>query len=85
MRYKTYPGTILTSCCGQNYIITPHLSIEVNETATFYWKYLEKGITKGELLDRVIEEYDIEDSHLLEEEIDCFLKSLLDKKLLYEG
>lgn len=82
MRYKAYPGTILTSCCGQNYLLTPQSSMEMNETASFYWRQLEKGTTVEGLMEATMKVYDIEDERALEEEINTFINALADKKLI---
>ena len=82
MIYKTYPGVILTSICNHNYLISPDITIEVNDTTVFYWNCLVKGMKIEDLKKEVINEYEIDNDALLDKEIELFLNTLLEKKLI---
>ena len=83
MMYKACPGIVLTSICGHYYLVTPHFSIEVNETAAFYWHCLEKGISQSQLREKVLAEYEIDDKEALDKEIESLLQELKEQQLIY--
>lgn len=49
--------------------------ITLNETGAFLWKHLALGIEKEELLNKMLEEYDVEASEA-SKHIDQFIKKL---------
>ncbi|MBQ7572809.1 MAG: PqqD family protein [Clostridia bacterium] len=62
---------------GNNKMIT------VNETGKFMWKILEKDVTREELLNKMLSEYDV-DADVLNKDIDEFLNILRGDNLLEE-
>ncbi len=55
--------------------------IKLNSTGVFLWKLLEKGATEEELLQKVLEKYDI-DSEKAKCDIDCFVKKIKGANIL---
>lgn len=81
-KYKTYPGIVLASSCGSYFLITPENTINVNETAAFIWKQLEKGADETELYKAVKNSYEIEDVNLLNNDIHTLIEFLLNHHLI---
>lgn len=57
--------------------------ITINETGAFLWKLLEKEISKEELAEKMLSEYDV-DRDTAEADIDEFIEKLRSSKLLSE-
>lgn len=55
--------------------------INLNETGAFLWKILENGATKEELLEKLLEEYDV-DEKTARADIDAFIKKLQEAELV---
>ena len=55
--------------------------ITLNETGAFLWKCLEEDITKEELLEKLLAEYDVKLEQATED-IDNFLKQVVEAKLV---
>lgn len=81
-KYKTYPGTVLTSSCGSYYLITSENTTCINETAAFIWKQLEKGADETELYEAVKNSYEIEDVNLLNNDIHTLIEFLFNHHLI---
>ena len=82
MIYKTCPGIILTSVGGQEYLVTSENRMQLNDTAAFYWRCLSEGADITELKKAVMQEYDLEDSPELDQEIRELIQSLLKEGLI---
>lgn len=54
---------------------------ELNEVGAFVWKAIDGKTTVGQIIDRVIDEFEVERKEI-EEDIDLFLSDLRDKKIL---
>lgn len=85
---KIKNGFILRSVAGNNIIIGTgdeaidfNGMITINETGVFLWKLLENGITREELIEKFLNEYEI-DRETAEKDIDEFIKKLHDGKLM---
>ena len=50
--------------------------IRLNETGAFYWRLLEKGATKEELLDAAEKEMEDFDRSVADEDLEEFIKSI---------
>ena len=57
--------------------------INLNETAKFMWKQLEKGCTKEQLIDAVLAEYDVS-KETVEADVDRFVGKLSGEHVLDE-
>ena len=55
--------------------------ISLNETGAFLWKLLAEGITKEDLLVKMLAEYDV-DEEVAKTHIDTFIKKLEESGLL---
>ncbi len=55
--------------------------INLNETGAFLWKILEKGGEKQDLLDALLNEYEVE-KEVAEKDVDKFIAKLLEAKLI---
>ncbi len=55
--------------------------ITLNETGAFLWKQLEKGATKEQLLEALLNEYEV-DNQVAEQHIDKFIEKLTNAQLL---
>ena len=80
--YRTSPGIVLTSSGGRFFLVTPLESIEVNESAVFYWKCMEKGATAEEMLDAASLRYEEEEPDLFRRDIRLFTDACLKKQLI---
>ena len=86
MRIKD--GYMLSNVAGK-YIVVPigneaidfNGVITTNESGAFLWKCLEKDITEKELLDALLNEYDIEEETALADITD-FINKLTEAELL---
>ena len=86
---KIKEGFMLRQVAGQH-IVMPlgqkaldfNCAITLNESGAFLWSVLEKGVLdKQELLNRLLEEYDVEES-IAQQDIDTFLQKLIDNNLI---
>lgn len=81
-------GFILRRVAGQDVVIPMGNNIAdfngiitLNETAAFLWKNLQQDITKEELLDCLLQEYEI-DREKAAEDLDELLSVLEERKIL---
>jgi len=86
---KIKEGFMLRQVAGQH-IVMPlgqkaldfNCAITLNESGAFLWSVLEKGVAdKEELLSKLLEEYDVEES-LAQQDIDAFLQKLIENDLI---
>ena len=86
---KIKEGFMLRQVAGQH-IVMPlgqkaldfNCAITLNESGAFLWSVLEKGVAdKEELLSKLLEEYDVEES-LAQQDIDAFLQKLIENNLI---
>ena len=86
---KIKEGFMLRQVAGQH-IVMPlgqkaldfNCAITLNESGAFLWSVLEKGVAdKNELLSKLLEEYDVEES-LAQQDIDAFLQKLIENDLI---
>ena len=72
---------ILKNIAGVNTVISTSLKttfegmITLNDTGVFMWKLLEKGITMDELVEKMVEEYEI-DKALAQKDAQAFIDKL---------
>jgi hypothetical protein len=85
---KIKDGFILREVAG-NYIVVAvgdavkgfNGVINLNETGAFLWKLLEKGCEKEDLLNALLEEYDVEKS-VAESDVSAFITKLTEASLV---
>ena len=82
MEYKSVPGVILTSVCGHYYLVNPGETIEINETAVFYWNLLCEGATEEELAELAGRQYDIDDMELLRMDVQTLVALLKERHMI---
>ena len=82
MKYKTMPGVILTEICGNSYLVSADRTIQVNETTSFCWKQLEKGVDTETLFLQVQEHYEVEDTEMLKSDVTSLIDSLYSRRLI---
>ena len=62
---------------------SPNQIMSLNETGAFLWKLLEAGAEKGDLIENLIKEYDI-DRQIASKDVSLFLSQLQEKALVTE-
>ncbi len=82
MKYKTVPGVIMTSVCGQHYLASPTEIIKINDTAAFCWEILKQGATQEELAARICEYYEAADTDVINRDVHKLIGTLLTKRLI---
>lgn len=82
MRYRTAPGVVQTSICGRYFLVTPEKTIQINETAAFYWRHLAAGIDEASLLTLAESRYEIVDPEALREDYRALTELLREERLL---
>ncbi len=87
---KIKPGYMLREVAGCSVVVAIGTDtmdfngmINLNETGTFLWKLLEKGSTIEQLVDAVLEEYDI-DKETANSDIFLFLNKMREAGLIDE-
>ena len=83
-RYRTRPGVILTSICGEYLLVAakdarehcPYCS-QISESSAFLWRKLVSGAGEEELLRAVCAEYEIDDPGPARQEIEDFIGQML--------
>lgn len=81
--YKTRPGVVLASICGEYLLISgkgardicPYAT-QINETSADLWRCLERGATFEQLFEALSEAYEIEDPDAAKEGIRSFLDQM---------
>ena len=58
-----------------------NMVINLNKTGAFIWKQLEQGVTKEELVKRLISEYDVEEQ-VAKRDVEAFLLKITEANLL---
>lgn len=87
---KLKEGFIIRELAGRHTVVPMtgeskefHGMIQLNDTGAFLWKQLERGCTKEELLQRVLETYEIAEEQA-GADIDAFLQTVEKAGLLCE-
>lgn len=90
-RYKTRDGVVLTTVCGEILLVAastlrelcPFVTV-INDSSAFLWQRLKLGATLEELEQAVKEEYEIDDSAMVEGVIKDFVNQMLELHYLVE-
>ncbi|MCR5450712.1 MAG: PqqD family peptide modification chaperone [Solobacterium sp.] len=85
MIFKARPGVILTSVCDRYYLVTAKSRTELNETAVFCWKQLEKGCSTEQLQKAVLEEYETGEAEETDQEISELISRLYKNRLIIKA
>ena len=83
MRYTIRPGVILTNICDEYFLISgkeardrcPYVT-HLNETAGFIWKKIVSGMSEEQIVDSVLNEYEMEDINETADIINSFISQL---------
>lgn len=88
MKYRIRPGVVLAEVCGEYLLLatldaSQHCSYvyQINETAAFFWKLLEQGLTEGEIVEAAAAEYEAP-KELLSHDVRQFIQVLMEKGYL---
>lgn len=88
-RYKTRPGVVLTSICGEHILVAAKAAREycpyvtnINETSAFLWKILQNGADINELMKAVLDEYEVNDISSAEAAVRGFVRQMLELNYL---
>ena len=93
MTYRTRPGVVLTSICGEYMLVAakearefcPYHS-QITESSAFLWRLLCRGSDRDTLLREVEAEYELEDPAAARQAIDSFIAQMIELGyLLPEG
>ena len=91
MEYRIRPGVILTEVCGEHLLLAtmeaaehcPHVH-QINETAAFFWRLLERQLPEEEMVSAVIAEYGAPEA-LIRKDVRNFLEQVKCKGYLLCG
>lgn len=84
---KISEGYILRTVAGKNIVVSVGAEasfsgmLTLNDTGVFFWNLLSEDITKEEMIDAVLREYDAE-RDIVTEDVEEFLAKLKDKGIL---
>lgn len=85
---RTSPNYVLRRIAGQDVLVSIGEGladfrgyIEMNDTASFLWKQLQEGKTKEELLEAIVETYDV-DEDTARRDVDSCLDLLISKGMI---
>ena len=90
-RYKTRPGVVLTTIAGQYVLVAvkslrdicPY-SAQINETTAFCWRVLEEGTDFDNLLEKLAEEFEIDDPESVRADLEELLEQMKNANYLIE-
>lgn len=84
---KISDGFLLKTVAGKNIVVSVGAEVNfngmltLNDTGVFLWNLLKSHTTKEEMLKKMLEEYDVEES-IASSDIDSFIAKLRDSKIL---
>ena len=87
---KIKPGYMLREVAGCNVVVAIGVEtmdfggmIKLNDTGAFLWKLLEKGATENELLNKMLDEYEVNEADA-KQGISAFINKMREADLLDE-
>lgn len=88
MNYRIRPGVVLEEVCGEYLLLAtmeagqhcPYV-YQINETAAFFWKLLERGLDEDQMAAETASEYDAPEE-ALRSDLRQFLGILMEKGYL---
>lgn len=84
---KISEGYLLRTVAGKNIVVSIGNDVNfngmltLNDTGVFFWNLLQNDITKEEMLEAVLKEYDVS-SDIALRDIENFIQKLKDSKIL---
>ena len=84
---KIREGYLLRTVAGKNIVVSVGAQLDfngmltLNDTGVFFWNLLLNGVSKEEMLDALLKEYDVS-AEEASKDIDEFIEKLRDAKLL---
>lgn len=88
-KYKTRPGVVLTTVCGENLLVAARAALEycpyvtqLNDSSAYLWKKLAAGVDSDRLLDEIEAEFEVDDPEALRSAIDGFIKQMTELRYL---
>lgn len=84
---KISEGYLLRSVAGKNIVVSVGSNVNfngmltLNDTGVFFWNLLQNDISKEELLEKVLKEYDVSREEA-SKDIDEFIEKLTEAKIL---
>ena len=81
-KYSISPGVILTTIGIHTFLVTAVGFMEMNESAVFYWRCIEKGLSGNDFINLINERYEIDDPTILKRDIEQFIHTCLIKHLV---
>lgn len=84
---KISEGYLLRTVAGKNIVVSIGSDVNfngmltLNDTGVFFWNLLQNDITKEEMLEAVLREYDVS-SEIASQDIESFIQKLRDAKIL---
>ncbi len=84
---KICEGYLLRTIAGKNIVVSIGNDVNfngmltLNDTGVFFWNLLQNDITKEEMLEAVLKEYDVS-SEVALQDIDSFIQKLKDTGIL---
>ena len=81
MLRKVVEVYVIIGIGGEAY--TPNQIMSLNETGAFLWRILEQGAERGDLVEHLTREYDV-DAQTAAADVDAFLDSLRKNALIAE-
>lgn len=88
MKYQIRPGVVLSEVCGEYLLLATMdagrncpIVYQINETAAFFWRLLERNLTMDEIVAEAAKEYDAP-AELLRLDVEKFAENLLENGYL---
>lgn len=84
---KISEGYLLRNVAGKNIVVSVGSNVSfngmltLNDTGVFFWNLLQNDISKEELLEKVLKEYDVSREEA-SKDIDEFIEKLTEAKIL---
>lgn len=91
MTHKIRSGIVLAKICDEYLLISSKFArefcpsvMQINETAAYIWKMLEKGMSDEEMLQSITAEYEVSDEQEIEVMLNEYLQIMADKGYFQE-
>ena len=89
MNYRIRPGVVLAEVCGEYLLLAtmeagqhcPYV-YQINETAAFFWKLLERGLEEDKMVAEIAAEYETP-NEVVRSDLRQFLEILREKGYLF--
>lgn len=89
MKYRTRPGVVLTTVCGENLLVAakaarpecPYVT-QINDSSAFLWRKLAEGADADGLMAAVEAEFEVDDPAVIREAVEAFIAQMLELNYL---